>query len=385
VIQPDLPPVRADPTRIRQVVINFLSNAGKFTDEGVIRVEARKMTGPQGHPEVRISVTDSGPGISTEDQRKLFLAFSQVDSSPTRKVGGTGLGLSISRLLIELHGGRIGVESELGKGSTFYFTLPLPYVEPETLPLEPIRKVMVVDDDQQIIKLYERYLQEQGYLVVPVADPSQAVKIAKEERPFAITLDIMMPGKDGWQVLEALKADPETHDIPVIVCSILEDLEKGFNLGAIDYLAKPILEEDLVKSLNRLNRDGSVKDVLVVDDDPDDLRLVKRILEERSNCKVRTALGGPEGLVAIQTKPPQAIVMDLFMPDVDGFTILETVREETALRDIPVIIFTAGGLTDDQIERLDDFAKNMLNKATFTEDELLSSIDQALKRLSPNK
>ena len=383
-IPDDLPLVRADSTRIRQVLINFLSNASKFTDIGTITVKAEVVISPNNQQEVMVSVIDTGPGISEEDQKKLFQPFSQVDSSPTRKVGGSGLGLSISRLLVDLHGGRIGLFSKVGQGSTFYFTLPLykrgsgqGYFDGDG------RTILAIDDDRQIISLYERYLSNYGYEVVPLTDPFLAVETAKQIKPFAITLDVMMPRKDGWQVLEALKADPKTRNIPVIVCSIVENLEKGFSLGATDYLMKPILEEDLVSSLNRLNGDGSIHDVLVIDDDMDDLRLVQKILEDKTQYQVRVAHGGPEGLVAIQTNPPHAIILDLFMPELDGFALLEMLKAESKLRNIPVLIFTAGDLTEDQQEMLAEFTQHMLRKAAFKEEELLLGIEKALERLNP--
>ncbi len=253
IIEPNLPMVRADAIRIRQVLINLLSNASKFTDEGDIIVEVGRYRGPGGHSQVKISVTDTGPGISKLDQEKLFQAFSQVDDSPTRKTGGTGLGLSICQQLINMHGGQIWVESEVGQGSTFHFTLPL-FRSLESI-TRPIGKkiILSIDDDTQVVGLYERYLQPQGYQVVPLTNPALALERVKQLRPFAVTLDVMMPGIDGWKVLDILKNDPDTRHIPVILCSIIEDLEKGFNLGASEYLVKPILEEDLVKALDRLS------------------------------------------------------------------------------------------------------------------------------------
>lgn len=383
VVPVDLPRVHADATRVRQVLINFLSNASKFTEEGIITLKAGVQTGPTGRPEILISVTDTGIGISQEDQKKLFLPFSQVDASATRKTGGSGLGLSISRLLIELHGGRAGVISDSGKGSTFYFTLPLPYTEPAPSDDDQIRIVLAIDDDRQVINLYDRYLKTHNYKVMALTDPNQAVERAREVKPFAITLDIMMPNRSGWTVLEALKADEYTRTIPVIVCSIVADQEKGFSMGAADYLTKPILEEDLVHSLDRLNRDGKIREVLAIDDDLDDLRLVQRILEQSGKYQVRVANGGPEGLVAIRTRPPHAIILDLFMPGVDGFTLLETVRTDPSLRDIPVIIFTAGELTSDQSSRLAEFSHQMVNKGLFKEEELLASIEHALEHFIP--
>ncbi len=383
IVPADLPTVRADPTRIRQVIINFLSNAAKFTEEGTITVKALLQRNARGIPEVMVGVTDTGIGITPEDQTKLFQAFTQVDASPTRKTGGTGLGLSISRRLIEMHGGRIGVHSEASKGSTFYFTIPVPGAGPDNADGENAKSILAIDDDRMVINLYERYLKEHGYHVVPLTDPAHAVEMARQIKPFAITLDIMMPNRNGWTVLEMLKADPVTRNIPVVICSIVEDQEKGFSLGAADYLTKPILEDDLVTALNRLNGDGSIHEVLVVDDDADDLRLVQKILQEHTQYTVRLAHGGPEGLAAIQAKPPHAVILDLFMPELDGFAFLEAIRADKAFRDIPVIIFTAGDLTDEQVQRLSDFSQTMIRKGLFKEEDLLASIEHALQRFKP--
>jgi signal transduction histidine kinase/CheY-like chemotaxis protein/putative methionine-R-sulfoxide reductase with GAF domain len=396
-IEPDLPLVRADPTRIRQVLINFLSNAAKFTDRGTITVRVVLRTNFSeelnvSQSEIVVSVTDTGPGISSEDQKKLFRPFSQVDSSPTRKVGGSGLGLSISRLLVELHGGRIGVDSVLGRGSTFYFTLPVLTVAPgenEEFPvgvggdqLPELKQVLIIEDDKQVIKLYERYLNEHGFAVVSATDPLQALDMARNIQPFAITLDVMMPRRDGWEVLEQLKNDPATANIPVIICSIIENPEKGLNLGAVDYLTKPIVEEDLIRALDRLRDQIDVKDVLMIDDDQDDLRLVEKVLSNQPGIKFQTASGGTEGLVLIQTRPPQVVILDLFMPDVDGFMVLEVLKQDDFLRNIPVIVFTAGDLTQSQKNKLKSLASGVIYKSAVTEEELLSKIMNVLEQLS---
>ena len=463
-IPPDLPTLRADPTRLRQVLINLLSNAAKFTDAGTITIQVELLpelshppallapsdqsaAGFAEHsaaslsPEIIVRVIDTGPGIPLADQSRLFQPFSQVDASPTRKVGGSGLGLSISRLLVELHGGRIGVQSEPGKGSTFYFTLPLGLpasqmpasqmpptypassvvtlpadFQPSTSPTDPLdvgahlgvrpdgvprspqplasptlsppqrphplgKLILTIDDDRAVLNLYERYLVDHGYRVIPVLDPAQAVPVAARAQPFAITLDIMMPRVDGWQVLSALKADPATRHIPVIICSIVENQEKGFSLGAVGYLTKPLLQDDLLKALDRLNVDGALRDILLIDDQPDDLRLVQRLLQQQGGYHVRLANGGIEGLVAIQSQPPQAIILDLFMPDLDGFSILETLRSDPALAQIPVIILTAGDLTEQQHARLTEFSKSLLHKSSFKESELLGSLDSLLGKM----
>jgi GAF domain-containing protein/DNA-binding response OmpR family regulator len=383
-IAPDIPIIRADSMRIRQVVLNLLANAAKFTEEGSITVGAGVEMNKEGQPEAVVKVTDTGPGISQEDQKKLFQAFSQVDASPTRKTGGSGLGLSICLRLIELHGGHIGVNSEPGKGSTFYFTLPLPKIKESNpnINIQPGDKVILaVDDDAQVIGLYERYLHPQGYQVIALTDPTQTIERANQLKPYAITLDIMMPGKDGWSVLQELKNNPDTRDIPVIVCSILEEEERGFSLGASDYLVKPILEEDLLKALDRLNGDGKIRDVLVIDDNPKDLRLIEKILKADDRYHPICAKSGPEGWKKLSENPPHAVVLDLFMPDMDGFAILEKLRTTPDLNDIPVLVVSGVDLSAEQKKQLADFGQKLLQKGSLNEEEMLSLLDRALRRI----
>ncbi|HSQ40430.1 MAG TPA: response regulator, partial [Anaerolineales bacterium] len=377
----NLPSVRADVMRIRQVLINLLSNAAKFTDEGTITVQASVVDNPTGHPEITISVTDTGPGISQEDQKKLFQPFSQVDASPTRKSGGSGLGLSISNHLIQMHGGHIGVESTPEKGSTFYFTLPAFRGKPETDAPQGKRIILAIDDDPQVISLYERYLQPQGYQVVSLSDPSRAAERVRQLKPFAVTLDIMMPGYDGWHVLNDLKSNPETRDVPVIVCSIVEEQEKGFNLGAADYLVKPILEDEILNALDRLNIKGNIREVLIVDDDPNDLRLMGRILSEQGRYQPTLVEGGRAGWESIQARTPHAVILDLFMPELDGFTILERMRSAEKLRDIPVIVVSGGGLTSEQEQQLQDFGQRMIQKSALTGKQLVEMLEHTLQQV----
>jgi signal transduction histidine kinase/DNA-binding response OmpR family regulator len=378
----DLPLVRADPLKIRQVLINLLSNAAKFTDEGSIRVQASVERRADGGEEVVVSVIDTGSGIAKADQEKLFRPFSQVDGSLTRKTGGSGLGLSICKHLIEMHGGRIGLESEPGEGARFFFTLPVPVAERTTYPDSSRKVVLAIDDERQVIELYERYLSAHGYQVIALTDPNQAVVRAKEIQPFAITLDVMMPDRDGWQVLQALKQDTATKDIPVVVCSILQDQRKGFSLGAADYLMKPILEEDLLQAIEKLDKNGDIREILAVDDDLETLRLIEKIFRKYGKDKYRLVLaeGGHQALTAIDFKKPDAILLDLFMPGLDGFTLLETLKADPGLRDIPVIIVTAGDLDEQQRLHLAQFSEAMLNKTLFQEDVFLNVLEQALER-----
>ena len=378
----DMPTVRGDTMRVRQVLINLLSNASKFTDEGTITVETQVQKGTNGKLEALISVIDTGPGITPEGQEKLFKAFSQVDGSATRKSGGSGLGLSICANLVQLHGGHIGVHSEEGKGSTFWFTLPLFHQPVQEIPQDK-KVVLAIDDDPQVISLYERYLNPQGYFVVPLTEPAKAKERILELKPFAVTLDIMMPGVDGWTVLTNLKSDPETRDFPVIICSIMEQPDKGFSLGAADYLVKPILEDDLVHSLDHLNKNGDIREVLVIDDDPNDLRLIEKLLNENGHYKPILAQGGRKGWELINQKTPDAIILDIFMPDMDGFTILEKMRENPLLRDIPVLVVSGGGLTNEQHQQLNDFGQRLITKGSLKETELIANIENALNRINP--
>jgi PAS domain S-box-containing protein len=381
-IPADMPTVRGDTMRVRQILLNLISNASKFTDTGSITVETLVQKGPTGKLEALINVNDTGPGISPEDQKKLFQAFSQVDGSATRKSGGTGLGLSICANLVQLHAGRIGVTSEVGRGSTFWFTLPLYHQAEEAIP-EGKKVILAIDDDPQVIGLYERYLTPQGYYVLPLTDPSKAKEQVLRVKPFAITLDIMMPNKDGWSVLTELKSDPATRDFPVIICSILEQADKGFSLGAADYLVKPILEEDLVRALDRLNKNGTIHEVLVIDDDPNDLRLIEKILNQHSQYKPILAVGGRKGWEAINAKPPHAIILDLFMPELDGFSILEKLHETPTLSGIPVLVVSGGDLTNEQQQQLDAFGQRLITKGSLNEIQLIETIEHALKQLGP--
>ncbi|OGO24341.1 MAG: hypothetical protein A2Y54_00820 [Chloroflexi bacterium RBG_16_51_16] len=382
-IQPNLPTVRADAIRVRQVMINLLSNAAKFTDEGEIKVEVSVSEKPGAIPELVVKVIDTGPGISAEDQEKLFQPFSQVDDSPTRKTGGSGLGLSISRQLVQLHGGNIGVNSAPGKGSTFFFTLPL-YRNPVQVVSHPGAKtILTIDDDPQVLGLYERYLQSQGYQVIPLTDSSRAVERVRQIKPFAVTLDIMMPGIDGWQVLRDLKSDTTTKSTPVIICSIIEEQQKGFNLGATDYLLKPILEEDLIRTLDRLNQNGSIRDVLVIDDNPDDLRLMAKLLNEDGHyypIVIDSCTKGWEMLTS--GRPPHALILDLFMPEMNGFELLEKLRNDERFSELPIVVVSGMDLTIEQHNQLKEFGLRLIAKGSLNKSELIESVGKSIARSS---
>ncbi len=385
-IEENLPVVKADSMRVRQILINLFSNAAKFTDEGTIKVVAK-----QEKNFVRISVVDSGPGISEEDQKKLFQAFSQVDASATRATGGTGLGLSICQELVTMHGGDINVRSAVGEGSTFHFTLPLfyPEEEPEVIEVQTEKEkkedelplILAIDDDEQVISLYERYLSAQGYRVVALTESKKALERVKALQPHAITLDIMMPGYDGWQVLEELKSDPETQHIPIIVCSIVEDTQKGYALGAADYLLKPIIEDDLMNALGRISNSGEIREVLVIDDDPDDLRLIENFLTETKKYEPILADSGLAGWNRIINHPPQAVILDLFMSDMDGFEIINAMQEDNRLKGIPVIVISGGDISVTHQKKLGELNHHLLQKGSLNSEELLGVLESSLNKI----
>jgi CheY-like chemotaxis protein len=386
-IPEDLPLVNADRTRVRQIMLNLLQNAAKFTDEGSITVHVDVLSEDK---EVKVSVIDTGIGISPEDQDKLFERFSQVDSSLTRKVGGSGLGLSITKLLVEMQGGLIDLHSAPGEGTTFWFTLPIgaPHVEEPPEPDEDIytdtKVIISIDDDEKVIDLYKRYLRSHGYKVIPITEPNGIIEKIKEINPYAITLDIMMPQKDGWQVIQEIKNDPETAHIPVIICSIVEEKDRAYQLGAVDYLVKPILEDELVNAINRLElpKEKEIYEILVIDDDPQVFQLIEIALRNELQYHLVYANGGFAGLDYLNNHKPDAIILDLIMPDLNGFSILETMQGNTAQRDIPVIILTAADLSAEERQKLEKNKREVFIKNHFQDGQLIDYLENALQRLT---
>ncbi len=386
-VEADLPLIMGDEIRISQVITNLIGNAVKFTEKGTITLEASLSEDEKNKKEIMFTVADTGIGIAPEDQGKLFQRFSQVDDSPTRRTGGTGLGLSICRSLVELHGGRIGLlKSDVDEGSTFFFTLPVT-AEPEQVEMPSDNAIgnviLSIDDDPQVITLYERFLEPYGYKVVAQTDPEQAVQRARELKPLAITLDIMMPGKDGWQVLNDLKRDEETRNIPVMICSILEEEEKGFSLGASEYLVKPFLHDDLANAIKRLNREADIHDVLIIDDDSQYLHFLQKMIEDEGQFLPVLADSGISALKLLVEFTPDVIIMDLFLEDINGFELLKKFKEEPRLKQVPVIIISGSELDDDQIQSLGSYGEQIYSKWTINKEDLLMNLHETLTRIKP--
>jgi CheY-like chemotaxis protein/nitrogen-specific signal transduction histidine kinase len=379
-LAPGLPPIEADRTRVRQILLNLLSNAAKFTDQGeiIIRVER---SGAQ----LVLSVTDTGIGIPDGHLNTIFEEFRQVDSDSDRAYGGTGLGLAISRRFVELHGGRIWAESTIGSGSTFYFTLPLaasvePVAPVAPEPSNPIQPdgptILVIDDDESAIEIISTYLRPDGYRVVKVTDSRHALAQARLIDPAAIILDVFMPHKDGWEILTELKADPELASVPVVLYTIADEQRLGYHLGASAYLLKPIDEQHLRQTLSQLVAPSST--IVVIDDDANALEITAQQLEQLGSRRVVTANNGRDGLARVRETMPDAIILDLMMPELDGFMVLDQLKADPQTAGIPVVVLTARELSSQEHIWLRGQVSGLLAKGETSTEQLLHKLTEVV-------
>jgi signal transduction histidine kinase/CheY-like chemotaxis protein/CHASE3 domain sensor protein len=381
--------VTADPQRLKQILLNLLSNALKFTESGgTVAVSARRMG-----DEMRISVADTGIGIEPEDCERIFEQFTQLEAGRNPAQAGTGLGLALTKRLAELHGGRVWVESEPERGSTFTVALPLdaaqangsgPGPVPDSEPGGPeMPLVLVVEDDADAALLITHHLRRGGYRTEVAVNGRAALSKARALRPVAITLDIMLPEVDGWEVLRTLKVDPQTRDIPVVVVTIVDEGAQGKALGAADYLVKPIEASSLLSALGRYTLTTKVRHrdvtVLAVDDDPASLDLVERILGEAGFTVLR-ARGGAEAIALAGERRPEAVLLDLVMQDVSGFDVVEALKGDAATSDIPILILTAKDLSDEEKRRLNGQVAAILRKDSLAAVDILAWIQQVEHR-----
>ncbi|MBI3977725.1 MAG: response regulator, partial [Chloroflexi bacterium] len=382
----DLGAIHADLTKVRQSVFNLLSNASKFTEQGTITLEVAREP-VNGADWVTFRVSDTGIGMTPEQLGRLFQEFSQADASTQRKFGGTGLGLALSRRLCRMMGGDITVESEYGKGSAFTIRLPVVVFdrkeEPAPTAVAPLSPravspaagstILVVDDDPVVRDLITRFLGKEGYRVVTAAGGEEGLRIAGEIRPAAITLDVIMPNMDGWSVLAALKADAALADIPVIMLTIVDEKNRGYALGASDYLAKPIERDRLAAVLKRYRQAAGARPALVVEDDPSTREMLRRLLE-REGWTVAEAANGRIGLDRVAEQRPELILLDLMMPEMDGFEFVAELRREPDRRSIPVVVVTAKDLTAEDRLRLNGYVEKIVEKGAYGREELLGEV-----------
>ena len=369
---PNLGRMHTDQVKLRQCLFNLIGNAAKFTENGSVTLHARR----EGDT-LLFDVEDSGIGMSPEQTAKLFERFMQADSSTTRKFGGTGLGLAITRAFCHLLGGEISLTSVLGKGSTF--TVQVPAVLPETeAPVEERPEaqdhgkhvVLIIDDDSSQRELLTRFLKREGFAVRAAADGPTGLKVAREVKPRAILLDVVMPQMDGWSVLNALKADAELEHIPVVMVTFVNEPGLGESLGAADTVLKPVEWDQLKGVMERFQ--GDAGDILVVDDDASARARLRHVLE-RNGWTVTEAADGKEALDSVLHAPPQLILLDLTMPVMDGFTLLHELRARPGCADIPVVVLSARDLDAKDRQRLEG-AEKVLRKGDTNLRELAGEL-----------
>ncbi len=380
--------INVDPVRFKQIMYNLLSNAIKFTPEGGrVDIGAKPV-----NEMVQISVHDTGIGIAKENYEKVFEEFKQIDSSYSKQYQGTGLGLPLTKKLVELHGGKIWLESELGKGSVFTFTISQQskktsvVAEEVAIPKEKKRKkttILVVEDEEHARELLTVYLEEAGYQVAIACDGEEAIKKAREIKPYAITLDVILPKKNGFMVLQELKHFPETMDIPIIIVSMTDNNELGLSLGACDYLMKPVHKEDLLLRLKKYSLTTKAKGkpitILLVDDDPNNVELLASILEPEG-FKIIKAYGGKEGIDLAIENQPDCLILDLMMPEVNGFEVIKRLKNDPKVKEeIPIIIWTAKELTEEDKGLLNSNIVSIMKKGEYTKEDLLKELERIEK------
>jgi signal transduction histidine kinase/CheY-like chemotaxis protein len=390
----DLPEILSDQDKLKQIIINLLSNALKFTEKGEV-----KLTAALENNSLKITVSDTGIGIPAPALEYIFDEFRQADGSSTRRHGGTGLGLSITRKLTHLLGGTVDVRSVEGLGSNFTVTIPLEKEDAEaeaptkmvapkqtgllSTDMKAPKVLLAIDDDPDVLSLLRQNLEEEGYCVVGALNAEEGLQKAKALHPFAITLDILLPQKDGWAVLGALKADSATRDIPIIMLSIIDDKELGFSLGAFDYLLKPFDKEAILAALRRISGVPAGR-VLLVDDEPAAVDLLAQILQDEG-YQVKGVHSGEEALRILEDSPQDIMLLDLLMPGLDGFEVIQQVRTKPRLRDIPIIVVTAKDLTDAERGFLCRSADRIIQKAGIAREALMKEIRRLLREHIPKK
>jgi signal transduction histidine kinase/CheY-like chemotaxis protein len=382
----DIDPLYVDALRLRQILLNLLSNSCKFTKNGKISVRVAPISA-NGREWFDFAVSDSGIGMSADQLDKLFEEFTQGDQSTARRYGGTGLGLAITRRLCRMMDGYVSVTSELGKGSTFVVRLPADSANrietvAATADIEDEPRtfgdcVLVIDDDATARELIANHLREEGFSVATANSGRDGLRRAGELRPMAITLDVLMPDLDGWTVLAALRGNPELADIPVVMATVTDQQRKGMALGAAGYLTKPIDRDQLIALLRPFQARVRRTRVLMVEDDPAQRMSIRSVLEPQQ-WRVTEADNGRVALDLLAKEIPDIILIDLMMPEMDGFDLIAALRKQPDWRRIPVIVITALDLTAADRARLNSGVEGILLKSSFDPAHLVQTVRQAV-------
>jgi PAS domain S-box-containing protein len=387
-IAPEIDQLVVDQTRFKQILVNLVSNAIKYSNiSGTVTVSMRRFVN-----EIEVAVIDQGMGIKPEDLPKLFHAFQQGKNAHGSREG-TGLGLVITKRLVELHGGQITVDSEWGKGTTFRFRIPMVVAGEVVESADQLLRVvgdqqittkegekpliLIIEDNPQASQLIQMYLQEAGYRTDVARDGAEGIEKAKRLKPQIITLDMIMPIKDGWQVLKELKRHPICKDIPIIIISITDEKKLGFSMGAIDYFVKPVNRDDLIKAIQKVPlRSAKNKDhpkVLIIDDDKTAAELIQVILESEG-YEVIKSMHGKEGVRLAASEKPDLIILDLIMPDISGFNVAYQLKQQQSTRNVPIIILTSMEIDEETREQMQGFISTIMSKSRFTKKDLLREI-----------
>jgi signal transduction histidine kinase/CheY-like chemotaxis protein len=379
--------MRADMTKVRQSLFNLLSNASKFTKNGKITLEAAREISPPKADWIVFRVSDTGIGMTPEQQDRVFEAFSQADAATARDFGGTGLGLTITKTFCRMMGGDVALTSEPGKGTTFTIRLPTEVREPKAesaaasessaAPNMEGTPVLVVDDDADTRQVLKRFLNRKGFPVECASSGEEGLRLARELHPMAIILDVMMPGMDGWAVLSTLKSEPEVRDIPVVMLTIVDDKNLGYTLGASDYMIKPVDREHLIQILAKFRDVPPPRFALVVDDEEPARKMLTQILE-KERWTVVQAENGLVALELIAKQRPDLILLDLMMPKMNGYQFVAELHKRDDWRSIPIIVVTAKDMSTEERLALDGYVEKVLPKHALTEDALLTEIQDLI-------
>ena len=384
----DLKTMTADVTKIRQILLNLLSNSSKFTKEGTITISVTDSKAQD--QSIDFTIADTGIGMTPEQVDKVFKPFTQADEKTTRKFGGTGLGLTITKMFAEMMGGDIDLSSEEGKGTTFIVTIPITVIDKkkqetselitETSSEDTKYKVLVIDDDDNAQDMMKKFLEKQDFSILQAKSGEDGLNLAAEHLPDVITLDVMMPEMDGWEVLAALQANETTKNIPVIMLTMANEPDIGYSLGATDYLTKPVNWNELSSVLMRHQIASDSQAILIVEDDETTRDMLRKSLET-NEFKVRTAVNGKEALEKVKQSKPGLILLDLMMPEMDGFEFAEKLRENKEWLDIPVVVITAKDLTKDDHQRLKGNVEAIMQKGSYSRNDLLTEVGDRIKQL----